>query len=162
MTHTGLGFDAHQFGGDGPLRLGGVVVDESRGVVATSDGDVLIHAVIDAILGGANLGDIGTHFPSSDPNWHGADSAELLATSVMLVVAAGFRVEYVDATVIAQTIRVAPHRKRMAETIAATLGVGVAAVSIKATTTDGLGFLGRDEGIAALAAATLIRVGGQE
>ncbi len=155
MTRTGFGFDAHRFGGDGPLLLGGVVVDEARGVIATSDGDVLIHAIIDAILGGANLGDIGTHFPSSDSRWHGADSSHLLAAAGELVSQAGFRVDYVDTTVIAQTVRVAPHRKRMAAAISAILGLDADLVSIKATTTDGLGFLGRDEGIGALATATL-------
>ncbi len=161
-NRTGLGFDAHQFGGDGPLLLGGVVVERGRGVVATSDGDVLIHAVIDAILGGANLGDIGSHFPSSDLKWHGVDSTELLAATAALVAVAGFRVDYVDATVIAQTVRVAPHREQMAQTMATTLGVATAAISIKATTTDGLGFLGRDEGIAALATASLSPADAQE
>jgi len=160
-VRTGIGFDAHQYGGDEPLRIGGVVVDETRGVVATSDGDVLIHAVIDAILGAAHLGDIGTHFPSSDQTWEGASSVDLLQVTGALTAAAGFRVDYVDATVIVQNVRIAPHRSQMVAALSTALSVEEAAVSIKATTTDGLGFLGRNEGITAMAVATVTRVDGQ-
>jgi 2-C-methyl-D-erythritol 2,4-cyclodiphosphate synthase len=137
------------------LVLGGVVVDEGHGLVATSDGDVAIHALTDALLGAAALGDLGTHFPSSDPRWEGSSSLDLLARAVELLGERGLGVVNVDVTIIAQSIRVAPHREAMRSAIAGVLGVGEDAVSVKATTTDGLGFLGRDEGIAALATATV-------
>jgi 2-C-methyl-D-erythritol 2,4-cyclodiphosphate synthase len=152
---VGHGFDAHRLGGDPPVVLGGVVVDEARGAVATSDGDVALHALTDALLGAGALGDLGTHFPSTDPRWENASSLDLLARAVDLVAAAGFSVVNVDVTIVAESIRVAPHREAMRSAIAGVLGVDVDAVSVKATTTDGLGFLGRDEGIAALATATL-------
>lgn len=152
---VGHGFDAHRLGGDPPLVLGGVVVDEGHGLVATSDGDVAIHALTDALLGAAALGDLGTHFPSSDPRWEGSSSLDLLARAVELLGERGLGVVNVDVTIIAQSIRVAPHREAMRSAIAGVLGVGEDAVSVKATTTDGLGFLGRDEGIAALATATV-------
>ena len=152
---VGHGFDAHRLGGDPPLVLGGVVVDEGHGLVATSDGDVAIHALTDALLGAAALGDLGTHFPSSDPRWEGSSSLDLLARAVELLGERGLGVVNVDVTIIAQSIRVAPHREAMRSAIAGVLGVGEEAVSVKATTTDGLGFLGRDEGIAALATATV-------
>jgi 2-C-methyl-D-erythritol 2,4-cyclodiphosphate synthase len=152
---VGSGFDAHRFGGEGPLRLGGVVVDVDRGVHATSDGDVAVHAVMDALLGAAALGDLGSHFPSGDPRWRGADSTALLATVVGMIGEHGWAVRHVDVTVIAQTVRVAPHREAMRKALAAVLAVPERQVSVKATTTDGMGFLGRDEGIAALAVATL-------
>jgi 2-C-methyl-D-erythritol 2,4-cyclodiphosphate synthase len=152
---VGFGVDVHRFGGPGPTLLAGVVVDADRGVEGTSDADVLAHAVGDALLGGAALEDMGEHFPSSDPRWQGADSMALLARVVGLVEGAGFRVASVDATVVAQQVRVAPHRDRIRERLAEVLGVGAVAVSVKATTTDGLGVLGRDEGLAAFAVATL-------
>lgn len=152
---VGHGFDAHRLGGAPPVVLGGVVVDETRGVVATSDGDVALHALTDALLGAGAVGDLGTHFPSTDPRWEDASSLDLLARAVDLVAAAGFSVVNVDVTIVAESIRVAPHREAMRSAIAGVLGVDVDAVSVKATTTDGLGFLGRDEGIAALATATL-------
>jgi 2-C-methyl-D-erythritol 2,4-cyclodiphosphate synthase len=152
---VGHGFDAHRLGGGPPLVLGGVVVDEDHGLVATSDGDVAIHALIDALLGAAALGDLGTHFPSADPRWEGSSSLDLLGRAVELLGERGLGVVNVDVTIIAQSIRVAPHREAMRSAIAGVLGVGVDAVSVKATTTDGLGFLGRDEGIAALATATV-------
>jgi 2-C-methyl-D-erythritol 2,4-cyclodiphosphate synthase len=152
---VGHGFDAHRLGGDPPVVLGGVVVDEARGAVATSDGDVALHALTDALLGAGALGDLGTHFPSTDPRWENASSLDLLARAVDLVAAAGFSVVNVHVTIVAESIRVAPHREAMRSAIAGVLGVDVDAVSVKATTTDGLGFLGRDEGIAALATATL-------
>jgi 2-C-methyl-D-erythritol 2,4-cyclodiphosphate synthase len=108
MTRVGIGFDAHGFGGAPPLRLGGVVVDELRGLSATSDGDVLIHAVIDAMFGAASLGDIGSHFPSTDPQWHGVASTDLLARAAGALDEAGYRVVQVDSSVIAQTVRIRP------------------------------------------------------
>jgi 2-C-methyl-D-erythritol 2,4-cyclodiphosphate synthase len=153
---VGLGFDAHRFGAAPPTLLAGVVVDTDRGVEATSDGDVVAHAVADAILGGSALGDLGGLFPSGDERWHDADSMEMLAEVVARAAAAGFRVGSVDLTVITERIRVEPHREMMRGRLAEVLGVGPAAVSVKATTTDGLGFLGRDEGIAVLAAVVLV------
>ena len=152
---VGWGFDAHRFGGDGPLLLAGVVADEDRGLVATSDGDVVAHAVADALLGAAGLGDLGTHFPSGEPKWEGADSMELLRSVRAMVSTAGFAVTSVDVTVIAESVRVAPLRESMREALADALAVEGAAVSVKATSTDGLGFTGRGEGMAAVAAAVL-------
>jgi 2-C-methyl-D-erythritol 2,4-cyclodiphosphate synthase len=152
---VGWGADVHRFAGPGLTRLGGVVVDESRGVEATSDGDVVAHAVADALLGAAALGDLGALFPSDDPRWGGADSMALLAEVVARVKEAGYRVSSVDATVIAEKVRVTPHREAIRQRLAEVLEVEAAGVSVKATTTDGLGFLGRDEGLAAVAVAVL-------
>jgi 2-C-methyl-D-erythritol 2,4-cyclodiphosphate synthase len=153
---VGWGFDAHRFGGSGRTLLGGVEVDAVRGVEATSDGDVLAHATADALLGAAALGDLGALFPSSDARWRGADSMSLLSEVVARVAAAGFRVSSLDATVIAERVRVAPHRDAIRARLAAVLGAEAGAVSVKATTTDGLGFLGRDEGLAAVVVAVLV------
>jgi 2-C-methyl-D-erythritol 2,4-cyclodiphosphate synthase len=152
---AGWGIDVHRRGGPGPTLLAGVAVDSRRGVRGTSDADVLAHAVADAVLGAAALGDLGEHFPSSDPAWEGADSMDLLGRVVAMAAAAGFRVASVDATVVAEKVRVAPHREPIRTALAAVLGIDPSAVSVKATTTDGLGFLGRDDGIAALAAVVL-------
>ena len=152
---VGWGMDAHRFGGPGPTLLGGVVVDAARGVEATSDGDVLAHAVADALLGAAALGDLGALFPSDDPRWRGADSMALLAEVMARVAAAGYRVASLDATVIAQRVRVARHREAIRQRLGGVLGMEPAAVSVKATSTDGLGFLGRDEGLAVVAVAVL-------
>lgn len=145
----GWGADAHRFGGPPPILLGGVVVDGERGLVATSDGDVAAHAVADALLGAAGLGDLGLHFPSSDPRWRGARSLDLLAAAAAMAVA--LVVHHVDVTVLAETVRVGPFRAAIAEGLAGALGIEAGRVSVKATTTDGLGFLGRDEGMAAVA-----------
>ncbi len=153
-TRVGWGFDAHRLGGEPPVILGGVVVATDQGVVATSDGDVAAHAVADAVLGAANLGDLGSHFPSSDHRWHDADSLAMLREAVAMASRAGVDVHYVDVTVVAESIRVSPHRDAIRRGLAGALGVGIAAVSVKATTTDGLGTLGREEGIAAMAAVT--------
>jgi 2-C-methyl-D-erythritol 2,4-cyclodiphosphate synthase len=149
-SRSAAGLDAHRLGGPPPLVLGGVVVDDGRGVIATSDGDVAAHAVIDALLGVAGLGDLGEHFPSSDPRWHGASSLAMLRTAGEMA-ASRVRVVFVDLTIVAETIRVAPYRRRIAEGIAGALGIDPALVSVKATSTDGLGFAGRGEGVAALA-----------
>jgi 2-C-methyl-D-erythritol 2,4-cyclodiphosphate synthase len=154
-VRTGLGVDAHRFSPTGTVKLGGVVVDEARGVAATSDGDVVAHAVTDAVLGAAALGDMGDHFPSSDTRWRDADSMELLARAVALAGDHGFAVASVDVTVLAERVRIAPHRAAMRANLAARLGVEVTAVSVKATTTDGLGWLGADEGIAATSIVVL-------
>lgn len=154
-TRVGWGFDAHRFGVMRPLLCGGVTVDPERGLEATSDGDVVAHAAADAVLGAAALGDLGTHFPSSDAAWAGADSMEILGRTVAMAVAAGWRVESIDVTVIAQTVRIAPFRESIRHSLAQVLDIALEATSVKATTTDGMGFIGRDEGVAAIAVAVL-------
>lgn len=151
---VGWGFDAHRFGGDPPVLLAGVPVDLDRGLLGTSDADVVAHAVADALLGAAVLGDLGELFPSSDPRWVDADSMELLRTVVDLVLKEGRRVVHLDVTVIAESVRVSPAREAIRAALADALDVEVDEVSVKATTTDGLGFLGRDEGVAAMAVVT--------
>lgn len=151
-TRVGMGFDAHRFGGEPPIRLGGVVVDPSRGLEATSDGDVAAHALADALLGAAGLGDMGEHFPSSDPRFEGADSMVLLEDVVRMVLAAGGLITNADVTIVAETLRVAPFRSAIRKALSE---VSMADVSVKATTTDGMGFLGRGEGVAALAVAAV-------
>lgn len=153
-ARVGWGFDAHRLDGDPPLLLGGVEVSDTDGVSATSDGDVLAHAVSDAVLGAATLGDIGQHFPSSDPASAGADSMEMLQQIVGMSVDAGWKPEHVDVTVVAESIRVAPHRDQIKANLAEALGLSPADVSVKATTTDGLGFIGEGHGLAAIAIVT--------
>ena len=152
---TGWGFDAHRIGPHGPMRIGGVVVSQDRGLIGTSDADVALHAVADAILGAAALGDLGTHFPSSDERWHDVDSSDLLGRVIEMAASAGLGVDSVDVTVIAQTVRIAPHREAMRRRLAEIMGAPIDRVSVKATTTDGMGYLGRDEGIAATAVVVL-------
>ena len=153
QLRVGLGFDAHRFGGKPPLVLGGVVVDVEEGLEATSDGDAAAHAVSDALLGAVGLGDMGTHFPSSDERWRGADSMVMLDTVVKLVRASGWWVNNVDLTIIAQSVRIDPHRQAMRMALSDVLETD--AVSVKATTTDTMGFTGRGEGLAALAVVTV-------
>ncbi len=153
----GWGFDAHRFGGSGPVVLAGVVVDPTRGIEATSDGDVVAHAVADALLGALALGDIGVHFPSSDPEMEGMDSMDLLAKVVRIVEDRGSLVGNVDVTVIAQSVRIGPHREEMRDRLAAIVRIDRSSVSVKATTTDEMGSIGRDEGIAVTAAVTVYR-----
>ena len=152
-VRVGLGFDAHPFGGQPPLVLAGVVVDSEQGVEATSDGDVAAHAVSDALLGAVGLGDMGSHFPSSDPRWQGADSMLMLDSVLKMVRASGWWVNNVDLTIIAQTVRVDPHREAIKQALTSLLETE--AVSVKATTTDRMGFTGRGEGLAALAVVTV-------
>ncbi|MEX2655676.1 MAG: 2-C-methyl-D-erythritol 2,4-cyclodiphosphate synthase [Acidimicrobiia bacterium] len=153
-TRVGIGFDVHRFGTTPPVLIGGVIVDTERGLDATSDGDVACHAVTDAVLGAANLGDMGMHFPSSDTRWHDADSIEMLRESVRMAAARSVSMVAVDVTVISQSVRIAPFRDQIRAGIAGALGVDSERVSVKATTTDHLGALGRDEGIAAMAVVT--------
>lgn len=153
---VGWGFDAHALGGEPPLLLGGIEVSASQGLVATSDGDVLAHAVIDAILGACVLGDIGDHFPSADPKWAGADSMAMLAETVAMASDAGFSVSHLDVTVIAEEVRIAPHRDAIRTNIATTLATPKDRISVKATSTDGLGFTGHKEGVAAVAVVTVV------
>ncbi len=150
----GWGFDAHRFGGSGPLKLGGIVVSE-QGLAGTSDADVLAHAVADGLLGAAALGDLGTYFPSDDPQWEDADSMNLLTQVVVELGRRGLSPAQVDATVISQTVPIAPHRERIRDNLARVLGLDRDRVSVKATTTDHMGFIGRDEGMAAVAAVVL-------
>jgi 2-C-methyl-D-erythritol 2,4-cyclodiphosphate synthase len=151
----GHGFDVHAFAEGRPLILGGVAIPHPRGLLGHSDADVVLHALADALLGAAALGDIGRHFPDTDPRYAGADSRVLLREVVVRVAAAGWRVANVDVTVIAQAPRLAPYIAQMAANIAADLGVAVGQVNVKATTTEGLGFTGRGEGIAGEAVCLL-------
>ena len=155
-ARVGWGFDAHRLDGDPPLKLGGVVVSDSEGVSATSDGDVVAHAVTDALLGACVLGDLGEHFPSDDPGSRGADSMGLLGQAVAMATDSGWQTSHVDITVVAQAIRVAPHREEIARNLAQVLGVAGDVVSVKATTTDGLGFIGEGHGMAAIAVLTVV------
>ncbi len=157
---VGSGFDVHRFGPGDHLRLGGVRIPHERGVIAHSDGDVLLHALMDALLGAAGAGDIGQHFPPGDPRFAGADSRELLREVLRRVVAAGFVVENCDLTLIAESPRIADHREAIRASIATELGVDRSRVNLKATTTEGLGSLGRGEGIAALAVVLLRQANG--
>ncbi|PAU76940.1 2-C-methyl-D-erythritol 2,4-cyclodiphosphate synthase [Halomonas salipaludis] len=152
----GHGFDVHRFGEGDSLIIGGVRIPFGHGFVAHSDGDVLLHAISDALLGACALGDIGRHFPDTDPVFAGADSRELLRQVMGMVRDAGYRVGNLDATLMAQAPKMAPHVAAMAANIAADLGVAPASVNVKATTTERLGFTGRGEGIAAEAVVLLM------
>lgn len=152
---VGQGFDAHRLAPGRPLRLGGVVVPYDRGLVGHSDGDCLVHALCDALLGAVAAGDMGQHFPSSDPRWQGADSRVFLEEVVRLVSERGWGIENVDTTVVAQAPALAPHLALMRDSLGGCLGIAVDAVSVKAKSTDGLGAFGRGEGIAAQAIALL-------
>jgi len=154
-ARTGLGFDVHAFAGDGPIMIGGVAVPHARGLAGHSDADVVLHAITDALLGAACLGDIGEHFPPSDPRWKGVSSDRFLAYAASLIAAAGGTIDHVDCTIIAEEPKVGPHRPAIRERIAAILGLRAGQVSVKATTTEGLGFTGRREGIAAQAVASI-------
>ena len=155
----GQGYDVHALVPDRRCIIGGVDIPHDRGLLGHSDADVLLHAITDALLGGAGLGDIGRMFPDSDPQWAGADSRVLLRGATASVAAAGWRVANVDATVICQTPKISPHVAAMCANIAADLGVAAAAINIKGKTTEKLGFTGRGEGIAAQAVALLVRDG---
>ena len=147
----GQGFDAHAFVAGRKLVIGGVEIPHRKGLEGHSDADVLLHAICDALLGAAALGDIGWHYPDSDPKYADADSRVLLREVGRKIGAQGYRIVNIDATIIAQAPRMAPHVARMTGNIAADLGLKPAAISVKATTTDKLGFTGRGEGIAAQA-----------
>jgi 2-C-methyl-D-erythritol 2,4-cyclodiphosphate synthase len=157
VTTTGLGYDCHRFADGRPLVLGGVTIEYDRGLDGHSDADVLTHAIIDAMLGACALGDIGQHFPDTDPRYRGADSIELLSATVRLLAEAGFEPEHVDATVVIEQPKLAPVRDQMRARLADALGLGVEHVSVKATRGEGMGFVGRQEGAAALAIATVRR-----
>lgn len=153
VLRVGLGYDAHRFAPDRALVLGGLRLREHDGLRGHSDADVLVHAVMDALLGAAGLEDIGHYFPDTDPALSGADSIDLLAAVAVLLRDRGWRPVNVDAVVICEEPRIAPHRARMRDRIAAALGLDPEAVGIRGTTTEGMGFTGRGEGIAAQAVA---------
>lgn len=155
MIRIGHGYDAHRFAAGARLVLGGVTIEFDRGLAAHSDGDVLIHALCDALLGASGLGDIGRHFPDSNPELAGIDSRVLLRRVAALLDERGFEAANVDVTVVAQAPRLAPHLGAMRANLASDLGIEPAAVNVKATTTEGMGFAGRGEGIAAHAVALI-------
>ncbi|SFR80728.1 bifunctional 2-C-methyl-D-erythritol 4-phosphate cytidylyltransferase/2-C-methyl-D-erythritol 2,4-cyclodiphosphate synthase [Sphingomonas jatrophae] len=155
VSRTGLGFDVHAFEPGDHVMLGGVRVAHDAALAGHSDADVVLHAIVDALLGAVGAGDIGQHFPPSDMRWKGADSTAFARHAVSLVAAAGGRIDHVDVTVICERPKVGPHRDAIRASVAAALDVPTARVSIKATTTEGLGFTGRREGIAAQAVATV-------
>lgn len=149
MLRIGHGYDVHAFAEDRKCIIGGVEIPCEKGLLGHSDADVLLHAVSDSLLGAAALGDIGKHFPDTDPKYRGANSLELLSRVVELLAGNGYKVVNIDGTVIAQVPKLAPHIDKMRENIAEVLGVDVDCVSVKATTEEKLGFTGRKEGISA-------------
>lgn len=153
----GQGYDVHAYGEGDHVMLGGVRVAHERGVLAHSDGDVVLHALCDAMLGALALGDIGVHFPPSDAQWRGADSRAFVRHCDGLIRARGWRVGNADVTVVCERPKVGPHAAAMRESIARDLGVDVDVISVKATTSEKLGFTGRAEGIAAMAVCLLVR-----
>ena len=158
MTRFGMGYDVHRLVEGRKLILGGVDVPYEKGLLGHSDADVLLHAVSDAILGAAALGDIGTHFPDTDERFKGADSGKLLAEVVRLVRVEGYAIGNVDATIVAQAPKLLPYIPRMRENIARLLGVAVGDVNVKATTEERLGFTGSGEGMSAYAVAGIERI----
>jgi 2-C-methyl-D-erythritol 2,4-cyclodiphosphate synthase len=161
MQHVGFGYDVHRLVEGRELRLGGVVVPFARGLAGHSDADVLLHAITDALLGAAALGDIGTHFPPSDARWQGADSRLLLAEAMRVVAAQGWHIDNIDSTIVAEQPRLGPHIPAMRREIARVLGIAENQISVKAKTTEGLGFTGTGEGLAAYAVAKNGRPGGR-
>jgi 2-C-methyl-D-erythritol 2,4-cyclodiphosphate synthase len=154
-VRTGIGYDCHRFAAGRRLVLGGVELEHELGLAGHSDADVLTHAIIDALLGAAGLGDIGQHFPDTDDRYRDADSIALLRAAVAMVAEAGFSLVNVDATVIIERPHVSPVRERIRMSLAEALGLPAGAVNVKATRGEGMGFVGRQEGAAALAVATL-------
>ena len=156
-VRIGSGFDVHKLAAGEELWLGGVKIEHDKGLAGHSDADVALHAIVDALLGAIGDGDIGSHFPPSDPQWKGASSDRFLAHAAKLVAAAGYRTGNVDLTIICEAPKIGPHREAIRARIAGLLDVDIGAISVKATTTERLGFTGRGEGIAAQAVATVIR-----
>jgi 2-C-methyl-D-erythritol 2,4-cyclodiphosphate synthase len=154
-TATGIGWDSHRLVAGRPLILGGVTIPHDRGLAGHSDADVLAHAVIDALLGAAALGDVGDHFPDSDPRYAGADSIALLRTVVATLAQRGLGVVHVDTTVLMEAPKLSPHREAIRASLAAALAIAPERVNVKASTGEGMGFIGREEGVAALAVATI-------
>ena len=153
---VGIGYDSHRFAAGRPLRIAGVTVPHTHGLVGHSDGDVALHALIDALLGAMAMGDIGQHFPDDDPQWRGADSTRFVRKIVEMLQQGGYAVGQVDVTVIAERPKIAPLIAQMRAATAKALGVDPGVVSIKAKTNEGMGWLGRGEGVAALAVATVV------
>ena len=158
-TRTGIGYDCHQFAAGRPLVIGGVRLQHTQGLAGHSDADVLTHAIIDALLGAAALGDIGEHFPDTDERYRGADSLVLLRAAVQMLVEAGFAIVHIDSTIVIERPHISPVREEIRAVLADALGVELAQVSVKATRGEGMGFVGRQEGAAALALATIESVG---
>jgi 2-C-methyl-D-erythritol 2,4-cyclodiphosphate synthase len=156
-TTSGIGYDCHRFAEGRRLVLGGVEIAHDRGLAGHSDADALTHAIIDALLGASALGDIGQHFPDTDERYRDASSIELLRRTVAVLAAAGFGVRHVDATVVLERPQLAPARERIRRTLADALELELEHVSVKATRGEGMGFVGREEGVAALAVATIER-----
>jgi 2-C-methyl-D-erythritol 2,4-cyclodiphosphate synthase len=156
-TRSGIGYDSHRFEAGRRLVLGGVEVPNARGLAGHSDADVLTHAVIDALLGAAGLGDIGQHFPDTDERWKDADSLDLLSEVAVFLEEHGFGVNHVDATVVCESPKLGPHRDDMRRSLASAMGVRPRAVNVKFTTNEGMGWIGRGEGVAALAVASVER-----
>jgi 2-C-methyl-D-erythritol 2,4-cyclodiphosphate synthase len=150
-VRVGSGIDVHAFGPGDAVVLGGVRIAHSQGVVAHSDGDVLLHALVDALLGAAGLGDIGQHFPDNDPRWQGADSERFVAATLQLLERAGQRVVNADLTLLAERPKIGPWRDAIRRNVANMLSLPQSAVNVKATTTEHLGFVGRNEGLVAMA-----------
>ncbi len=157
MIRSGIGMDSHRFEAGRPLILGGVDIPHEEGLAGHSDADALTHAVIDALLGAAGLGDIGQHFPDTDERFKDADSLELLRTVVVFLEENGFRIVHVDATVVMERPKLSPYRDAMRETLSAAMRIGLGHMNVKATTGERMGFVGRGEGVAAMAIATLDR-----
>ncbi len=155
MTRSGIGYDLHRLAEGRPLVLGGITVPFEKGPVGHSDGDVLAHAICDALLGAAGAGDIGTHFPDTDPKWRGAASLRFLEHARLLVDQRGLKISHIDAVVICERPRLGPHFPAMRETLARALGIAADAVHLKAKTNEGVDAVGRGEAIAAYAIATL-------
>lgn len=156
MMRIGTGYDVHRLQEGLPLWIGGVRIEHTHGLLGHSDADVLLHAICDALLGAAALGDIGKHFPDTDPAYKGINSLKLLAHVGTLLKERGYSVGNIDSTVVAQRPKMAPHIHQMRQNIADTLGISVDQISVKATTTERLGFEGREEGISAQAVALLV------
>ena len=155
LPRVGIGFDAHPFAAGRPLRLGGVAIPHDAGLEGHSDGDALLHALTDAVLGAAGAGSIGDHFPPSDPAWKGADSATFLRKAGELAAERGLTIGNVDAIVVAEAPKIAPHVTAIRARVAELLGVDASAVSVRGTSSNGLGFTGRRDGIAAMAVVLL-------
>jgi 2-C-methyl-D-erythritol 2,4-cyclodiphosphate synthase len=158
---VGIGYDSHRFAAGRPLRLAGVTVPHTHGLVGHSDGDAALHAIVDALLGAAALGDVGTFFPDDDPQWKGADSTRFLQATIEALAANGLAVHQVDVTIVAERPKLAPHIGAMRAATARALGIEMEQVSVKAKTNEGMGWVGRGEGIAAVAVAAIgPKVGG--
>lgn len=152
---TGIGYDSHRFAENRPLILGGIEIPFEKGLIGHSDADVLLHAIADALLGAAALGDIGVHFPPSDPKWKDLDSVEIVKHSIVILAEHGWTPVNIDASIITEAPRINPHVPAMKQRIHDVTGMPLGAISIKATTNEGMGFVGREEGIAVIATAMI-------